>query len=241
MRILAAIALAAFAGCGVTASAEPGTIYAAQPGLPAYDFDPFGGNPFASAVIAALENPDLPFEDVLVTETIANSDGLQSPDLSQIGEGAGLVPAPDEEAMALVIVFADYGDEQGLISLPGAAFDAYRVAATLEQAGYGVAVKVARDGASYMASLTEFSRAADKADRALVYTTGHGVEVGGTVYLVPPEAESAPNMLDGALSLPDIRKVFDNGSGARLLLYAGCRDNPLGLRPPEPAAPVRAP
>ena len=234
--LAASLALTLAAVLAPPAQADTTTIYATQSGFPAYDRDPFGGNPFASAVIAALADPDADPADTLIEQTVANSGGQQFPVIDELAPGTRLAPRDGEVARALVVVFADYGDDAILPSLPGATFDAHRVAEALAEAGYEVEVTVAHDAAGYLGALDAFAHAADEADRALVYTTGHGVEIDGTIYLIPPEAERASDILAATLTLPDIRARLD-GPGERLLLYAGCRDNPLELTPP--AAPSR--
>ena len=70
---------------------------------------------------------------------------------------------------------------------------------------------------------------AENMKAAVIYTTGHGVEVDNTVYLLPgdyPLAEKNAALPTRALRLADI------GAGLRakrvnLLFYGGCRDNPL--------------
>ena len=52
-RLTTALALVATPVLADKALAEPVTVYGTQLGALAYDADPFGGNPFASAVIAA--------------------------------------------------------------------------------------------------------------------------------------------------------------------------------------------
>lgn len=243
LRLLALAPL--LVAAGLLADAQPARaelreIYATQGGEPAYDHDPFGGNPFASALIAALaEGEEEPMER-LVTDTIANSGGLQFPDLSRGGEGAVLVPDEGERAVALVAVFADYGDENGLVSLPGAAFDAIRVGRALAAAGYEVRTLVAVDAQAFREAVSSFSRQADDATRALLYITGHGVEERDVVWLMPPEAESAGNMLLASIPMTEIRTRFA-GPGERLLIYAGCRDNPMELTPLGPAQRIRTP
>ncbi|MHA7819260.1 MAG: caspase family protein [Erythrobacter sp.] len=232
------VAMACLAGFAAPAAADTATIYATQSGLPAYDADPYGGNPFASALIAALGRSEGETVDTLFAETIANSGGLQFPDLAQAGESLRVSPAPGEAASAMVIVFADYGDEKGLVSLPGAAFDAIRVGRALANAGYEVRTLVAADAATYRDAVSRFARDADEADRALLYTTGHGVEVEGKLWLIPPEAEDEADMLAASIPMAEVGRLFD-GPGERLLLYAGCRDNPMQLG--APAARTRVP
>lgn len=214
------------------AAAELRTIYATEAGEPALDRDRYGGNPFASAVIAALEKPEYNLTQQLAAATLDNSNGAQAPDTQEIGPDTRLGPAIGENAVALVLVFADYGDEEGLASLPGAAFDAHRVEDALLNAGYVVRTVWAADAHGYSGAVDDFAQRAEGADRVLIYTTGHGVEYEGEVYILPPEAERATNMLDGAIPLADVKQIMD-GPGERLLIWAGCRDNPLGLTSEE--------
>ena len=214
------------------AQAQLRTVHATESGLPTRDFDRSGGNPFASAVIAALAEPDADLAEVLTAATIINSDGVQAPDTHEIEPSTRLTPEEGEHAVALVLVFTDYGDEMGLVSLPGAAFDAYRVGRALSAAGYDVRTVIAADAQGYGDAVEAFAITAQEADRSLLYTTGHGVEVDGAIYMLPPEAERATNMLDRAIPLADVKQIME-GPGARLLLYAGCRDNPMGLTSEE--------
>jgi hypothetical protein len=237
-RRLAAFATAlAIAGVGALsgspAAAELRTITATQSGDPALDADPFGGNPFASALIAELalregEAAPLDLAQRLAAATLEISNGAQAPDTHELAPAARLAPAEGETAIALVLVFADYGDEQGLASLPGATFDAYRIGRALFGAGYDVRTVIAADAAGYSEAVDQFALDAQAADRVLLYTTGHGVEYEGAIYVLPPGAERATNMLDRAIPLADVQQIME-GPGERLLIWAGCRDNPLGL------------
>ena len=212
------------------AAAPPATlVYATQGGTPAFDGDPSGGNPFATAFIQALGEGAGDDRATLTERTLANSGGGQRPDLG--GAPAMLELRPSGTAVALVIVFADYGDDQGLASLPGAAFDAARVSAALKRAGYDAALAVVDSRAEYLDRLAAFARHSGTADEALLYTTGHGMEAGGTVWLIPPEFD--PN--DRAVAL-EPRAIRVAGLGGQLaakkrnqVFYAGCRDNPLGF------------
>jgi hypothetical protein len=232
-RITALAAVLAVAGSGAApAAAQLRTIYATESGEPAGDFDRRGGNPFASALITALEQPEDNLREQLAYDTLTFSDGRQAPETHAIDGATRLAPAEGEQAVALVLVFADYGDEEGLVSLPGAAFDAYRVGRALSDVGYDVRTVIAADAQGFGDALDAFALEAEGADRSLLYTTGHGVEVDGAIYILPPEAERSTNMLDRAIPLADVKQVM-KGEGNRLLIYAGCRDNPLGLSSEE--------
>lgn len=226
--LLAALALLPIAP--LAAQAPTATLLqATQGGTPAFDGDASGGNPFATAFIEALGQGRGDDRTTLTERTMANSGGGQRPDLS--GAPATLDLAPAGKAVALVMVFADYGDDQGLASLPGAAFDAARVSAALRRAGYDASLAVVSSRAEYLDRLSQFARQSAGADDALLYTTGHGMEAGGNIWMIPPEFD--PNDRTSAL---EPRAVRVGGLGASLkakrrnqVFYAGCRDNPLGF------------
>ena len=217
------------------ALAEPATIYGTRQGSVAYDADPYGGNPFASAVIAALAEPGEDGAYAIEVNTGELSGGYQIADASALGTG-GLRPADGEDAVALVVVFADYGDIAGLPSLPGAAFDAVRVADALRGAGYVVAVAVPRTAADYRAAVQEFGAASASYERALIYTTGHGISPDGLGFLLPPDIDALANPGPGdAIGLDEVGQGL-KATGTNLLLYAGCRED---LMPHEAAQAVR--
>ncbi len=216
----------------VPAAAEPAPVervYATSAGASAYDGDAHGGNPFATAFIQALDPQVSDAADALFVETLYNSGNLQVADPDAMGPGASLLPREGETAVALVVVFADYGDERGLSSLPGAAFDAARVSAALTDAGFATQMVIARDAAAYRSALSGFAATSAGAERALIYTTGHGGEFERGIFMVPPEAEALPVLTDGALFLDEVAAAL-RASASNRLIYAGCRDNPEDLR-----------
>lgn len=234
-RLTAALALVATPALSDRALAEPVTVYGTQQGALAYDADPYGGNPFASAVIAALNNPGADTPYAIEVNTGELSGGYQIADASQLGE-IRLRPAEGEDAVALVVVFADYGDLTGLSSLPGAAFDAVRVADALRAAGYVVAMATPRTAADYRAAVQEFGAASANYERALIYTTGHGISPDGYTFLLPPDIDALANPGPGdAIGLDEVGQHL-KGSATNLLLYAGCRED---LMPHEAAQAVR--
>jgi uncharacterized caspase-like protein len=78
--------------------------------------------------------------------------------------------------------------------------------------------------------LRGFATRSAKADVALVYTTGHGVDVSGRVYVLPGDYpisrgnEALPTL---ALGLTDLG-LSARAKRCNLVFYAGCRNNPFG-------------
>ena len=77
--------------------------------------------------------------------------------------------------------------------------------------------------------LVAFGARSKNHDAAVIYTTGHGLEVGGTVFLVPgdyPIGERNTALASHALPLPEIAEAAQ-AKEINLVFYGGCRDNPF--------------
>ncbi|MGA2125008.1 MAG: tetratricopeptide repeat protein [Xanthobacteraceae bacterium] len=136
-------------------------------------------------------------------------------------------PAIAERRIALVIGNSAY---QAVSALPNPANDARAVADSLRAAGFaGVRVVTDATHDGMIRALRAFQDEADRADWAVVYYAGHGMEVGGTNYLVPTDAHLKVDRdaQDEAVSL---NRVLDAVAGARklkLVMLDACRDNPF--------------
>lgn len=216
------------------AAPPPIVTMATQSGGQAMDRDAFGGNPFASAFIQTLDKRDLTLPaalNELKEATVDLSGRFQTPDFAPATDDGWTLanPASGERRVALVVVLAEYGLATGLKSLPGAAFDAVRVSRALRKSGYTTEMVVAADLAEFRAALAEFRNNAEKADTALIYTTGHGVETGGKVWLIGPDYPRP----QGKAALPTHAIAVSEVAAAavartrNLIFYAGCRDDPL--------------
>lgn len=197
------------------AQADPLIYQATTSGRQALDQDAKGGNPFASALIDTLAHSGTNLVELsssLQRLTHHYRKGQQTPQVPELS-GAPLwkvAPAETgEQRIALVLVVSNY-ERVGVQSLPGAKFDAERIASTLRQAGFAteLALDLGREAA--MRRLADFAEASKTKDAAVIYTTGHGVEVGGTVYLIPgdyPIEERNRALTTRALPLPKIAEA----------------------------------
>ena len=229
-------ALLGLAAVALPASAETLLFQAAQSGKQALDQGEGGGNPFASALIELLGRPALTLGDLPVNLrnlTEAKSQGYQSPDvpLSAATPGWSVAPArPGEKRIALVMIVSDYAKSGGAPSLPGALRDAGRIADALKGAGFETRSLIDADLAGMRAGLARFATESAGADVAALYVTGHGVEVGQRVYVVPgdyPVAERNRVLAQRALPLTEIAAT-PRAKTVNLVFYGGCRDDPLG-------------
>lgn len=213
----------------------PMYMYASQSGRVTLDQGDSGGNPFASALVETLAHETLKFDELLtqvIALTLVKSEGYQRPDVRGDARFSKwqIVPKPDSERrVALVVVFSDYAASDGAQSLPGAARDLTRVGDALERAGFETHRVLDPNRAKLQVVLREFADRSATSDIAALYTTGHGVEVEGTVYLLPGDYP----VRSGSASLDKLGiRLADLGGASRakvanLVFYGGCRNNPF--------------
>src|ERR1700730_4661712 len=190
--VAAALVALIFTFSGVAStSPAPLHFYASQSGRQTLDQGEGGGNPFASALIEAMSQPNLTLGELpseLTRLTVSKSRGHQSPDVPSNAEPANWQFQPNlsfETREPLIVVFSDYSASGGAPSLPGAQHDASRVGTAFANVGFQTETFVDPSLTELDDILLKFSERSAVADFAIVYTTGHGVEVDGVVFLLP--------------------------------------------------------
>ena len=154
--------------------------------------------------------------------------------------------------VALVIGNANY-QHVGRLANPGN--DAAAMTTTFIEAGFDV-VDSRRDltTAEMRKTLREFGSKVRSADVAVIYYAGHGIEIDGSNYLIPVDAQLDQDIdvMDEALSLDRVLAAVEPAKQLRLVILDACRDNPFaktmkrsngsrsvgrGLARVEPASP----
>jgi tetratricopeptide (TPR) repeat protein len=132
-----------------------------------------------------------------------------------------------EKRVALVIGNSAY---QSVPPLPNPVNDAKAVAGALRAVGFGE-VRELYDGdlASFGNALKEFGDLATSADWAVIYYAGHGLDVGGTNYLIPVDAklEQQSHVEDEAMPLSRLLSKVSAASKMQLVVLDACRNNPF--------------
>ena len=132
-----------------------------------------------------------------------------------------------ERRVALVIGNAKYEHADALANTVN---DANAIAALLTKAGFDV-VDERRDVGvvEFKRAVREFLNSAANADIAVVYYSGHGIEVGGTNYLIPVDAKLASDfdIDDEAIPLERIMLATQSAKKLSLIILDACRDNPF--------------
>ena len=139
----------------------------------------------------------------------------------------GPTSGPTVRRVALVIGNGAYLNAHPLDNPPR---DAKLVAGALKDIGFQtvtLADNLSRD--KFFSALQAFAREAEKADWAMVYYAGHGLEIGGVNYLLPVDAKLVADH-DAQTEAVALEQVIAAVGGARklkLVLLDACRDNPF--------------
>ena len=129
--------------------------------------------------------------------------------------------------VALIVGNGAYKNVQALDNPPR---DAKLIAGVLHDVGFQVvtlANDLTRD--KFFEALHAFAAEAEKADWAVVYYAGHGMEIGGVNYLIPTDAKLAADR-DAETQAVALEQVIAAVGGARklrLVMLDACRDNPF--------------
>src|SRR5216683_3064101 len=143
-----------------------------------------------------------------------------------------MVLAPDvawaaDKRVALIVGNSTY---QTVPQLPNPSRDASAVAKMFRDAGFdSVDVQLNVGNLEFKRSIRKFEALADQADIAVVYYAGHGLEIGGTNYLIPVDARLASDRDpdDEAIPLERLVSSADGARRLRLIILDACRDNPF--------------
>lgn len=226
--VLAAVAASPLLACAPTAAAAGPRVQFWAVGSGALAYEGAIGNPFATALIEAMADPsmDVVAAGAAVQRRTAELDSRMSAEIAGLDAAPAwrFAPAAGERRVALVAVFSQYSAAP---PLPGAALDGERMRAAFAQAGFETQLLVDASRDALPAALAEFSARSARADVAALYSTGHGVEVGGVQYVMYPDhvaANGAAELARAALwsdiaAAPQAKKL-------NLTFWAGCRNNP---------------
>jgi tetratricopeptide (TPR) repeat protein len=129
--------------------------------------------------------------------------------------------------IALIVGNGAYKNVHALENPPR---DARLIAGALRDLGFQtvtLANDLTRD--KFFEALHAFAGEAEKADWAVVYYAGHGLEIGGVNYLVPVDARLASDHdAEGeAVALEQVIAAVGGARKLRLVMLDACRDNPF--------------
>lgn len=132
-----------------------------------------------------------------------------------------------EKRVALVLGNSNYAS---VPKLPNPQRDAISVGQMLREAGFdSVDVLVNGSSLELKRAIRKFGLDADQADIAVIFYAGHGLEIGGTNYLIPIDARLASDRdaEDEAITLDRLVSSADGASKLKVVILDACRDNPF--------------
>jgi hypothetical protein len=135
-----------------------------------------------------------------------------------------------DNRVALVIGNSAY---ENVAKLPNPSKDANSVAQMFKDAGFETVIMQQDVGnLEFKRAIRKFEDASVDAEIAVVFYAGHGIEVGGTSYLIPVDAKLASDRdaRDEAISLERLVESVESTSAVkrlRLIILDSCRDNPF--------------
>jgi tetratricopeptide (TPR) repeat protein len=144
------------------------------------------------------------------------------------GKASPSTPQPaGPRKVALIVGNGGYRNVAPLANPPR---DANLIASTFRELGFAtvtLAPDLTRD--KFFATLHEFGTEAEKADWAVVYYAGHGMEIGGVNYLIPVDArlKADSDAETQAVALEQVIAAVAGARKLRLVMLDACRDNPF--------------
>ncbi|QHO71686.1 hypothetical protein ACH79_02640 [Bradyrhizobium sp. CCBAU 051011] len=180
----------------------------------------------ANAVAARREDIDTTLARGIAKERLEALLGTAAP--SSAGKASPLPPSPAGPRKVALIV--GNGAYKNVAPLDNPARDAKLIASTFRELGFAtvtLASDLGRD--KFFASLHEFGQEAEKADWAVVYYAGHGMEIGGVNYLIPVDArlKADSDAETQAVALEQVIAAVAGAKKLRLVMLDACRDNPF--------------
>ncbi len=119
--------------------------------------------------------------------------------------------------------------------------DAAAIATSLRNIGFeSVMLAVDTTREKMIDALRAFADEAEKADWAMVYYAGHGIEVNGQNYLIPIDARFASDrdVQFEAIPLDQVMASLEGAKKLKLVVLDACRVNPFAAQMRRTAAPV---
>ena len=142
-------------------------------------------------------------------------------------------PAPPSVTVAAtgirVALVIGNGHYTQVPALPNPPNDAADIAQALRKLGFDVVEGIDVDKSTMEAKIREFGRKLDKADLALFYYAGHGLQVAGKNFLVPVDAklDRPADLTFETIDLAVVLEQMEGDQRVNLIFLDACRDNPF--------------
>jgi len=171
-------------------------------------------------------------------EQAATSTPASPPTSTPAPPTAPVAGTPAGRRVALVIGNGAYVHVRALPNPPN---DARSIAKSLRDIGFTVSEGVDLNRAAMQKMTRDFLREAARAQVALVYYAGHGVQIDGRNYLVPVDVQlqAGASMTEAMTDMDTILAGLDDQVRTNILIFDACRNNPMAQQVAS-AGPSRA-
>ncbi|QOZ27210.1 caspase family protein [Bradyrhizobium sp. CCBAU 51753] len=152
---------------------------------------------------------------------------------TQTAEPAAPAAAPAAQAQAAagrrVALVIGNGTYTHVKALPNPPNDARAIAKSLREIGFTVSEGLDLDRDAMQKTIRDFLREATRAQIAVVYYAGHGVQIDGRNYLVPVDIEfrAGGRVTDAMVDMDTIMAGLDDQIRTNILILDACRNNPM--------------
>lgn len=187
----------------------------------------------ARSRLAALDMGAAPPVILPAPHKSANTTSLPTPDVTirpQSPERLKVTSQMQGRRIALVIGNSNY---LSVPELPNPRKDAEAVSTALRSVGFDQVTLVV-DGTreKLLDTLRNFVADVAKADWAVVYYAGHGIEVSGRNYIIPIDARLKldHDIQSETVALDQLFATIDNAKKLKLVILDACRDNPFAAK-----------
>ncbi len=152
------------------------------------------------------------------------------------------LPAAAQGAYSRVALVIGNSSYQSAPALPNPINDALAMSDSLRQLGFVVQEGIDLDAAGMVSALRSFGSLAADAEVALVFYAGHGIQVDGTNYLLPIDANLARerDLNYEAVSLDLILSEVSQADKLAVVMLDACRDNPFAGQLQAAMGPTRS-
>ena len=150
----------------------------------------------------------------------------------------GAAPGHAQNRVALVIGNSGYTN---VPALPNPANDASDMAASLERLGFTVRRIINGTSEDTRLAVRDFLPQTRRAEMAVIFFAGHGIEIGGENWLIPVDAKLNEDISaeQEAIALRSLMPIVGAASKLGLIIVDACRNNPFAARM-QRHLPVRA-
>jgi len=150
--------------------------------------------------------------------------------LAALSVMSAAVPALAETRVALIVGNGSY--DKSALKLVNPANDAAAMQRALQSAGFQTIVRLNAKRIDFYRAVDQFGAllGGDPHAVGLFYYAGHGVQAGGTNYLIPVDADiqSEADLEAGAFDVDRVlRAMRDAQNDLNIVILDACRDNPL--------------